>query len=141
MAGEVLLPGPDARVGETSFTAWLARDAGDPRALATAYFEAWRGHDFGRLRTLLGDDATFRGPLGTADSGDECVAGLEAMAKMMTGLEITRMVADGPDVMTWYDLPTAEAPPAPTVNWMHVENGLIRRIRATFDPRAMLGLG
>jgi uncharacterized protein YbjT (DUF2867 family) len=141
MAGEVLLPGPDARVGETSFTAWLARDAGDPRALATAYFEAWRGHDFGRLRTLLADDATFRGPLGTADSGDECVAGLEGMAKMMTGLEITRMVADGPDVMTWYDLLTAEAPPAPTVNWMHVENGLIRRIRATFDPRAILGLG
>jgi uncharacterized protein YbjT (DUF2867 family) len=141
MAGEVLLPGPGARIGGTSFTAWLARGTGDPRALATAYFEAWRAHDFGRLRTLLADDATFRGPLGTADSGDECVAGLEGMAKMMTGLEITRVVADGPDVMTWYDLLTGQAPPAPTVNWMHVEDGLIRRIRATFDPRAILGLG
>ena len=140
MAGEVLLPGPDARIGRTSFTDWLARDIGDPRALATSYFEAWQAHDFGRLRTLLADDATFRGPLGAADSGDECVAGLEGMAKMMTGLEITRMVADGPDVMTWYDLLTAEAPPAPTVNWMHVADGKIQQIRATFDPRAILGI-
>jgi uncharacterized protein YbjT (DUF2867 family) len=141
MAGEVLLPGPDARIGGTSFTAWLAQDAGDPRALATTYFEAWMAHDFDRLRTLLADDATFSGPLGTAGSGDECVAGLQGMAKMMTGLDITRMVVDGPDVMTWYDLLTETAPPTPTVNWMHVEGGKIRQIRATFDPRAILGAG
>ena len=98
-------------------------------------------HDFNRLRTLLADDATFSGPLGTAGSGDECVAGLQGMAKMMTGLDITRMVVDGPDVMTWYDLLTEKAPPTPTVNWMHVEGGKIRQIRATFDPRAILGVG
>jgi uncharacterized protein YbjT (DUF2867 family) len=138
MAGEVLLPGPGARIGGTSFSDWLAREAGDPRALATGYFEGWVAHDFDRVRTLLADDATFSGPLGTASSGDECVAGLEGMAKMMTGLDITRMVVDGPDVMTWYDLLVSGAPPTPTVNWMHVENGRIRRIRATFDPRAIL---
>src|ERR1700753_1219333 len=141
MAGEVLLPGPEARIGGTSFTDWLARDAGDPRALATAYFEAWQANDFGRLRPLLADDATFSGPLGTADSGDECVAGLEGMSKMMTGLDITRMVVDGPDVMTWYDLLTDGAPPIATVNWMHVEDGRIKRIRATFDPRPITGDG
>jgi len=141
MAGEVLLPGPGARIGSTSFAAWLARDAGDPRALATSYFEAWLAHDFDRLRTLLADDATFRGPLGTADSGDECVAGLQGMSKMMTGLDITRMVVDGPDVMTWYDLLTDGAPPIATVNWMHVEDGRIRQIRATFDPRPIVGGG
>jgi uncharacterized protein YbjT (DUF2867 family) len=139
MAGEVLLPGPGARIGGTSFEAWLARDAGDPKSLASGYFESWMAHDFGRLRTLLADDATFRGPLGTADSGDECVAGLEGMSTMMTGLDITRMVADGPDVMTWYDLLTEGKPPIPTVNWMHVEDGRIRRIRATFDPRPIVG--
>jgi uncharacterized protein YbjT (DUF2867 family) len=141
MAGEVLLPGPGARIGRTSFSDWLARDAGDPRALAASYFECWLAHDFDRLRTLLADDATFSGPLGTASSGDECVAGLEGMSKMMTGLDITRMVVDGPDVMTWYDLLTQGTPPTPTVNWMHVEDGLIHRIRATFDPRAILGDG
>jgi SnoaL-like domain len=140
MAGEVLLPGAGARIGDTSFTDWLARGAGDPRSLATAYFEAWLAHDFGRLRVLLADEATFRGPLSSADSGDECVAGLQGMTKIMTGLEITRVVVDGPDVMTWYDLLTENAPPAPTVNWMHVEDGKIARIRATFDPRAILGI-
>jgi uncharacterized protein YbjT (DUF2867 family) len=141
MAGEVLLPGAGARIGGTSFADWLARDAGDPRSLATAYFEAWLAHDFGRLRTLLADEATFRGPLGRADSGDECVAGLQGMTKIMTGLEITRVVVDGPDVMTWYDLLTGNALPTATVNWMHVEDGKIAQIRATFDPRAILGIG
>ena len=140
MAGEVLLPGAGARIGDTSFTDWLARDAGDPRSLAIAYFEAWLAHDFGRLRALLADEATFRGPLGSADSGDECVAGLPGMTKIMTGLQITLMVVDGPDVMAWYDLLTGNAPPAPTVNWMHVEDGKIAQIRATFDPRAILGI-
>lgn len=33
---------------------------------------------------------------------------------------------------------TADAPPAPTANWMHIENGRIARIRVTVDPRAIL---
>jgi hypothetical protein len=68
------------------------------------------------------------------------VAGLQGMTKIMTGLQITRMVVDGPDVMTWYDLLTGNAPPAPTVNWMHVEDGKIAQIRTTFDPGAILGI-
>jgi uncharacterized protein YbjT (DUF2867 family) len=139
MAGEVLLPGADARIGPTSFTAWLAAAAGGPRSLAEAYYDAWVAHDWPRLRGVLADDATFRGPLGTADSGDECLAGLQRMTTMMTGLEIVRMVVDGPDVLTWYDLLTEKAPPTPTVNWMHVEDGRIARIRVAFDPRAILG--
>jgi hypothetical protein len=47
------------------------------------------------------------------------------------------MLADEDDVMTWYDLPTAAGDP-PTVNWSHVEDGLITQIRATFDPRPLL---
>jgi SnoaL-like domain len=88
---------------------------------------------------VLADGATFRGPLGTADSGDECLTGLQRMTTMMTGLEIVRMVVDGPDVITWYDLLTEKAEPTPTVNWMHVEDGRIARIRVAFDPRALLG--
>jgi uncharacterized protein YbjT (DUF2867 family) len=141
MAGEVLRPGPGARIAPTSFTAWLARETGDPRALAETYYAAWQDRDFDRLRDVLTEDATFRGPLGSADSREECVAGLQGMTKMMTGLEIVRMVVDGPDVITWYDLHTRSAPPTPTVNWMRVEDGAIRRIRVTFDPRAILGDG
>jgi ketosteroid isomerase-like protein len=111
----------------------------DPGTAAETYFDAWLKGDFERLRTVLADDATFRGPLGAADSGDECLAGLRGMAKMMTGLEVKHRFVDGPDVLTWFELHTADAPPAPTANWMHVEDGKITRIRVTFDPRAILG--
>jgi hypothetical protein len=41
-------------------------------------------------------------------------------------------------VLTWYDLHTRVASPAPTANWSHVEDGKIARIRVTFDPREIL---
>ncbi|NYJ74099.1 nuclear transport factor 2 family protein [Allobranchiibius huperziae] len=138
MAGEVLLPSGAARITSTTFEEWLASRTG-PRALANTYYAAWTAHDFDRLRRVLADDATFRGPLGTADSGDECLQGLEGMSRMMTGIQIVRMLVDGPDVITWYDLLTRDAPPTPTVNWMHVEDGRIAKIRVAFDPRPILG--
>jgi hypothetical protein len=33
------------------------------------------------------------------------------------------------------------APPTPTANWSHIENGKITTIRATFDPRQIVGGG
>lgn len=137
MAGEVLLPSTDHRVGSTTFEDWLASQDG-PRALAETYYDAWMAHDFDRLRGVLADDATFRGPLGSADSGDECLAGLQGMSRMMSGIEIVRMLVDGPDVITWYDLLTADAPPIPTINWMRIEHGRIAKIRVAFDPRPIL---
>jgi limonene-1,2-epoxide hydrolase len=111
----------------------------DPRQVARTYLDAWRARDFERLRTVLADDVTFRGPLGTAHTADECLAGLRAMAdKVMTGIDIQVMAVDGPDVLTWFDLRSASAGPIPTVNWSHVEDGLITRIRVTFDPRPLL---
>jgi hypothetical protein len=109
----------------------------DPRALATTYFRAWQERDFETLRFILADDVTFRGPLGTADDAETCVAGLRGMAQILTGIEIEKMWVDGPDVITWFDLHTSVAPPAPTVNWSHVEHGRIARIRVTFDARPL----
>jgi hypothetical protein len=47
----------------------------DPGTVAETYFQAWKDKDFATLRSILDEHATFRGPLGTADSGEECVAG------------------------------------------------------------------
>ncbi|GAY08026.1 nuclear transport factor 2 family protein [Pseudonocardia sp. N23] len=111
----------------------------DPKVVAETYFAAWQERDFDTLRSILTDDATFRGPLGTADSGDECVAGLRGMSEIMTEVRVLKVFTNGPDVVTWFDLHTEDAPPAPTANWMHVEDGRIARIRVTFDPRAIIG--
>jgi ketosteroid isomerase-like protein len=113
----------------------------DARVAAQTYFDAWQARDFGRLRSVLSDDATFRGPLGVANSGDECLAGLQGMATMLTNINILKMFVDGPEVLTWYDLHTTQASPTPTANWMHVEDGKITRIRAVFDPREITGQG
>lgn len=110
----------------------------DPKTLAETYFESWKSKDFETLRSVLADDATFRGPLGSADSGDECLQGLRGMSKIVTDIEILKMVVDGPDVLTWFELHSTVAGPTPTVNWSHIEDGRISRIRVTFDPRQIV---
>jgi hypothetical protein len=50
---------------------------------------------------------------------------------------VQKRFVDGPDVLTWFDLHTSVAPPYPTANWSHVENGKITRIRVAFDPRPL----
>jgi hypothetical protein len=105
--------------------------------VAAAYFDAWQRGDFARLRTILADDATFDGPLGHAGNAEECIAGLRRMSEIVTGIVIRKTFVDGPDVLTWFDLHTAETDPLPAVNWRHVENGKITAIRVTFDPRPL----
>jgi SnoaL-like domain len=105
--------------------------------VAATYLQAWRAGDFDTLRTILADDATFDGPLGHARSADECITGLRGMSKIMTDIVIRKTFVDGNDVLTWFDLHTADTDPLPTVNWRHVENGKITSIRVTFDPRPL----
>ncbi|MDQ2727629.1 MAG: nuclear transport factor 2 family protein [Actinomycetota bacterium] len=109
----------------------------DPRTLAATYFHAWKDHDFDTLRSVLADDATFRGPLGRADDAETCIAGLKGMSKIVTDIVIHKVFVDGPDVLTWFNLHTSIAPPAPTANWSHVEGGRITAIRVTFDARPL----
>jgi ketosteroid isomerase-like protein len=108
------------------------------RTAVTTYFEAWRDRDFDRLRTVLHPDVDFVGVMGTASGIDECIAGLRGMAEsIMTDLTLQVRVVDGADAITWFDLHTATTAPIATANWSHVENGLITRIRVTFDPRPL----
>ena len=112
-------------------------DSTDTRTVAATYFRAWKERDFATLRSIVADDVTFRGPLGTADDAESCVKGLQGMAQILDDIVVQHVFVDGQDVLTWFDLHTTVAPPAPTANWSHVENGKITRIRVTFDPRAL----
>lgn len=109
------------------------------RRAAEIYFEAWRQRDFERLRTVLADDVEFVGALGVAHGADECIAGLRGMANgVMDDLILHTRVVAGADAMSWFDLVAKNGAVVPTVNWSHVENGLITSIRVTFDPRPLL---
>ena len=113
-------------------------DVPDAARLAATYFSSWKNKDFDSLRSVLADDATFRGPLGSADDAESCIRGLRGMSAVVTDIVIQHMFVDGPDVVTWFDLHTSVAPPCPTANWSHIEDGKISRIRVTFDPRALV---
>jgi ketosteroid isomerase-like protein len=112
--------------------------ADDPRALAAAYFRAWQAQDAAALRALLADDATFEGPLGTAGNADEMAAAIQRLFAITTDVVVQIMAADGGDVITWFDLHTTVAPATPVANWSQVRDGKIVRVRATFDPRALV---
>lgn len=105
------------------------------------YFTAWRAADTETLRAILADGVHFSGPLGQRDGADSTADSLGELAKATKDLVVRRRWTDGGDVITWFDLTVADAPTTPVVNWSHVENGLVTEIRATFDPRGMLGGG
>jgi SnoaL-like domain len=109
----------------------------DARTVAATYFRAWKEKDFDTLRSILADEATFRGPLGQADNAADCIQGLERMAQILTDIVIDHTFVDGPDVLTWFDLHTSVAPPCATANWSHIASGKIDCIRVTFDPRPL----
>ncbi|MCX5387329.1 nuclear transport factor 2 family protein [Streptomyces sp. NBC_00083] len=108
------------------------------RELAEAYFTAWETGDFETLRALLARDIDFVGPLGTASGVEEALAGLKGLGRVLEKIDVRARVAEDPDVITWFDLYTSVAPPTPTANWMHTEDGHITRIRVAFDPRELV---
>jgi hypothetical protein len=108
-------------------------------AAAATYFDAWLTGDFARLRSVLADDVDFAGPLGQVKGGDECLRGLQRLAKIMTGIDIGKVFTAGSDVLTWYDMATTVAEPVPVANWMQVKDGKITQIRVAFDPRGIAG--
>ena len=105
--------------------------------MAETYFRAWKERDFTTLRCILADDATFRGRSAPRTTASACVKGLRGYGADPDDIVVQHVFVDGPDVLTWFDLHTTVAPPAPTANWQHIEDGKITRIRVTFDPRAL----
>ena len=113
--------------------------ASAPEDIAAAYFEAWKGNDIERVRPLPHEDVDFVGALGTTRGIYDTLVGLGGMFAMTEHVEVVHRWVDGPDVLTWFELRTANAGPMAIVNWSHVEDGRITRIRVTFDRRPMLG--
>lgn len=127
---------------------WLSPPAGKiavmtdsestPLTIAGAYFGAWKANDIEQVRPLLADNVDFEGPLGATQGLQDTLQGLGRMFATTEHVEVVQRWVDGPDVLTWFQLRTSKAGPLAIVNWSHVEDGRITRIRVTFDPRPML---
>jgi hypothetical protein len=110
-----------------------------PMQTMRRYFETWNAHDFDAFEAQLADEITFAGPLGTANGPAECRQGIEGLATLMDRVDVRVMVADGPNVITWFELHVPDVEPIPVANWAQLEDGRVRRVRVTFDPRPLLG--
>jgi ketosteroid isomerase-like protein len=104
-----------------------------------SYFETWNARDFDAFEALLAEDATFAGPLGTANGAGELRRGIEGLSKIVDRVEVIAMACEGDDVITWSELHTHAGDRLPVANWAQVRDGRVRRVRATFDPRPLLG--
>jgi hypothetical protein len=109
--------------------------ADDARAVVERYFDAWKRNDFATMRSVLDDRVDFAGPIDRFDNADAYQQAIQGLSQMKTDIVIRKSFVDGPDVLTWYDLHTAIAAPAPVAEWSHVENGKITMVRVVFDAR------
>ncbi len=109
--------------------------ATDARTVVETYFNAWKINDFVAMRSVLADALDFAGPIDRFESADAYQQAIRGLSQVKTDIILHRCIADGPDVITWYDLHTRIAPPAPVAEWSRVDNGKITRVRVVFDPR------
>jgi hypothetical protein len=111
-----------------------------PTDVMRDYFATWDAREFDAFQALLAPGIDFAGPFGTAEGPEGCRRGVEGLSEQLEGLEVLAMAADGEDVVTWFELRfRGVADPVPVANWSRVRDGLVQRVRATFDPRPLLG--
>jgi ketosteroid isomerase-like protein len=109
------------------------------RETARTYFAAWNAQDFDRLADVLADDVDFAGPMGTVHGAEQALGGLRGVRGTVDEVAVIKIWTDGPDAITWFEFRREGQDPVPTVNWSHVEDGRITRIRVAFDPRPFIG--
>jgi ketosteroid isomerase-like protein len=100
------------------------------------YQRAFGSGDVQTARSLLADDLHFTGPIDEFDNADDYMQSVGKLAQIVTGTDVKKVLADGDDVVTIYDLHTNS--PAGTSNvaeWATVKNGKIAEIRVFFDAR------
>ncbi len=69
----------------------------------------------------------------------ECRRGIEGLSSIISRAQVVTMVGEGDEVITWFELHRDGESPVPVANWARVRDGMIVRVRVTFDPRPLLG--
>jgi hypothetical protein len=99
-----------------------------------ACVQAINDEDFEKGRSLVSDDMSFVGVLGSRDSGD---AYINDMTHMKLKYDVKKAFVEGDDVCLFYDL-TMSGKTIFGCGWYHVENGKINSLKVLFDPRPFL---
>src|SRR5213080_4178480 len=103
----------------------------DAASVVARYFAAFGSGDVAAARRLLWDDLSFRGPIDTFDNADDLIKSLSALAPIVKGIDQRKVLVDGDDVATFYDMLTPMGR-SPIAEWHHVTDGKIDAIRVYF---------
>jgi len=100
------------------------------------YHGAFGSGDSAKARSLLADDLRFEGPIEHFDSADDYMRSVSKLAQIVTGTDMKKIVEDGDDVVTIYDLHTnTPAGTSHVAEWARVKGGKIAEMRVFFDAR------
>jgi ketosteroid isomerase-like protein len=107
----------------------------DATEIVGRYKQAFGSGDVQAARLLLADDFHFKGPFEEFDNPDDYLQSLAKLAPIVKGVNVKKILADGDDVVTIYDLETSTVGTSPIAEWATVEDGKIAELRAYFDAR------
>ena len=93
------------------------------------YKEAFGSGDVQTARSLLADDFHFEGPFETFDNPDEYLQSLARLAPIVEGVDVKKVLTDGDDVVTIYDLRTNTVGTSPVAEWATVRPPAFRIAR------------
>ena len=99
------------------------------------YKEAFGTGDVQTARSLLADDFHFEGPFEQFDNPDDYMQSLAKLAPIVEGVDVKKVLANGDDVVTIYDLNTTVHGACPVAEWATVKDAKIAELRAYFDAR------
>jgi len=106
----------------------------DPKTVAMAYIEGCARKDLDAVARLLAPDVTFEGPGNTVTGAEPYLAVLRRIGMVWLRSDVKKVFTDGPDVCVIYDFVTdSPAGAVPTVEWLRVEDGLIKAVKLFFD--------
>jgi hypothetical protein len=105
----------------------------DPRALAVTYLEAVGRKQFDRVAELLHPNVEFLTSARAIRGVPAYVDVLRRLAPIIVRNDVHTTIVDGNDVAVLYDFVTdTPAGKVPTIEWITVDEGLIRTSRLIF---------
>ena len=126
----------------------IVKRAGEDTSMATnnareivdRYFAAMAEKDFATIRTLVHDDVTFKGAMGTTNGAEEYIGGLQQTLANMREVRRHVIAVEGENVFQVYDLIMGELDVSlPVAQWLLVRDGRIAALQVFFDPRPLMG--
>ena len=103
-------------------------------AVALAYINALAAHDYDAIGRLLAPDMVLVGPAAPRRGAADVLTALRRLSAIHVRSDVKKVFADGADACVIYDFVTdTPAGAVATVEWIHVDDGVIRSIHLYYD--------